>query len=180
MCRPWALARLLPSAVRVRIKSRSTSARRPSTAITKRPVLVPVSAHGSASDRNCAFASTMRLTMPNRSKVERASRSIRVTVTTSPGAEAVEHAEKLAPVGPRAGHLLAVDVPAGASGGAKLVKLRVEDLPVGADASVADEAFFRVSFSHILCRHNPLAGLWQANLAKILTYAEESKESTDW
>ena len=102
-----------------------------------------------------------------------------MTVTTSPGAEAVEHAEKLAPVGPRAGHLLAVDVPAGASGGAKLVKLRVEDLPVGADASVADEAFFRVSFSHILCRHNPLAGLWQANLAKILTYAEESKESTE-
>jgi hypothetical protein len=46
----------------------------------------PVSAHGSAKDRNCALASTMRLTMPNRSKVLRASRSIRVTVTTSPGA----------------------------------------------------------------------------------------------
>jgi hypothetical protein len=27
-------------------------------------VLVPVSAHGSARDRNCALASTMRLTMP--------------------------------------------------------------------------------------------------------------------
>jgi len=31
MCFPWALARLLPSAVRVRIRSRSTSARPPST-----------------------------------------------------------------------------------------------------------------------------------------------------
>ena len=47
MCFPWALARLRPSAVRVRIKSRSTSARPPSTASIKRPVLVPVSAHGS-------------------------------------------------------------------------------------------------------------------------------------
>jgi hypothetical protein len=83
---PWALARLLPSAVRVRIRSRSTSAKPPSTAGIKRPVLVPVSAHGSAEDRNCALASTMRLTMPNRSKVLRARRSIRVTVTTSPGA----------------------------------------------------------------------------------------------
>jgi hypothetical protein len=48
-------------------------------------VLVPVSTHGSANDRNCASASTMRLTMANKSKVLRASRSIRVTVTTSPG-----------------------------------------------------------------------------------------------
>jgi len=60
-----------------------------STASIKRPVLVPVSAHGSANDRNCALASTMRLTMPNRSKVLRARRSIRVTVTTSPGARAL-------------------------------------------------------------------------------------------
>jgi len=35
---PWALARSLPSAVRVRIKSRSTLARPPSTASIKRPV----------------------------------------------------------------------------------------------------------------------------------------------
>ena len=39
------------------------------------PVLVPVSAHGSANDRNCALASTMRLTMPNSSKLLRARRS---------------------------------------------------------------------------------------------------------
>ena len=49
-------------------------------------MLVAVSAHGSVKERNCAFASTMRLTMPNRSKVLRASRSLRVTVTKSPGA----------------------------------------------------------------------------------------------
>jgi hypothetical protein len=48
-------------------------------------VLVPVSAHGSASERNCALASTMRLTMPNNQKVLRASRSMRVTITASPG-----------------------------------------------------------------------------------------------
>jgi hypothetical protein len=59
ICCPWALARLLPSAVRVRIRSRSTSARPPRTAIISRPVLVPVSAHGSARERNCALASTM-------------------------------------------------------------------------------------------------------------------------
>ena len=43
-----------------------------------------------------------------------------------------EHLEKLASVGPgrRAGHLFPVDVPAGASGSAKLVKLAVEGLPV--------------------------------------------------
>jgi hypothetical protein len=58
VCCPRALARLLPSAVRVRIRSRSTSARPPITAKHHRPVLVPVSAHGSANDRNCALAST--------------------------------------------------------------------------------------------------------------------------
>ena len=70
-------------------------------------VLLLPSARGSESDRNCALASTMRLTMPNRSRVLRASRSILVTVTTSPGAERLEHLEKLAAVDVRAGHLLA-------------------------------------------------------------------------
>ena len=36
------------------------------------------------------------------------------------------------------------------SGGAQLLKLRVEGLPVGADAGVADEAFFGVRFDHYL------------------------------
>jgi hypothetical protein len=73
---------------------------------------------------------------------------MRVTVTTSPGAEVFEHVEKLAPVGSRAGHLLAVNL--GASRAAKLLELAVEGLPHGADAGIADKAFFEVIFDHIL------------------------------
>ncbi len=73
---------------------------------------------------------------------------MRVTVTTSPGARAVEHFEKLAPVVVRARHLLAVNL--GAARTAKLLKLGVERLPVGADAGIAEAAVLRVSFSHIL------------------------------
>jgi len=51
----------------------ATSASPPSTASINRPVLLALSAHGSAKDRNCALASTIRLTMANRSKVLRAS-----------------------------------------------------------------------------------------------------------
>src|SRR5215468_8347351 len=47
-CFPCVFTRLRPPAVRVRIRSRSTSAKPPRTAIISRPVLVPVSAHGSA------------------------------------------------------------------------------------------------------------------------------------
>ena len=72
MCCPRAVARLWPSAVRVRIRSRSTSARPPNTASMSRPVLVPVSAQGSAKDLNRAPASAICLTMANKSKVERA------------------------------------------------------------------------------------------------------------
>jgi len=149
MCFPWALARLLPSAVRVRIRSRSTSAKPPSTASIKRPVLVSVSAHGSANDRNCALASTMRLTIPE--QVEGAARK-----PVDPchrhhvaGGKPIEHPQKLAPVGPRAGHLLFVDVPAVAPCLAQLLKLAVEGLPVGRNAGIADEPFFRMSFGHI-------------------------------
>ena len=49
----------------------------------------PAPRGGSAKDRNCALASTICLTMANRSNVERARRSIRVTVTMSPGATAL-------------------------------------------------------------------------------------------
>ena len=74
-------------AVHVRIRSRSTSAKPPNTASIKRPVLVPVSAHGSASDRNWGLWSPRcALTIANKSNVLRPSRSMRVTVTTSPGA----------------------------------------------------------------------------------------------
>jgi hypothetical protein len=43
---PAPLCAIAAAAVRVRIRSRSSSARPPSTATVKRPVLVPVSAHG--------------------------------------------------------------------------------------------------------------------------------------
>ena len=49
---PRFCARLRPSAVRVRIRSRSTSANPRNTAIISRPVLVVVLAYGSASERN--------------------------------------------------------------------------------------------------------------------------------
>jgi hypothetical protein len=61
MCCPRVLARFRPSAVRVRIRSRSPSARPHRTAIINRPVLVSVSARNSARDQNCPPASTMRL-----------------------------------------------------------------------------------------------------------------------
>src|SRR5205807_10428721 len=72
------------------------------------------------------------------------------------GGQLAEHPVKLAPVGPRARHLLAIDVPAAASGGAKLLKLAVEGLPVGADAGIADKPFFGVSFDHTYDAYKPL------------------------
>jgi hypothetical protein len=45
-----------------------------------------------------------------------------------------------------------VDVPAAASGSAKLLKLRVKRLPASRDTGVADEAFFGISFGHTLRR----------------------------
>jgi hypothetical protein len=50
---------------------------------------------------------------------------------------------------------VAVDIPAAASCGAKLLKLGVEGLPVGADAGIADEPFFGMSFGHILREAKP-------------------------
>jgi hypothetical protein len=47
-------------------------------------------------------------------------------------------------------------VPAGASGLAKLVKLAVQGLPVGADAGIADEAFFGVISGISYANRNPL------------------------
>jgi hypothetical protein len=68
------------------------------------------------------------------------------------GGQLAEHPVKPAAVGPRAGRLLAVDVPARAPGLAKLLKLAVEGLPVGRDAGITDKPFFGVSFGHILCK----------------------------
>ena len=68
------------------------------------------------------------------------------------GAELAEHPVRLAPTGARARHLLPVDVPAAASGLAKLLKLAVEGLPVCRDAGIANEALFGVGSGHILCK----------------------------
>ena len=102
----------------MRIRSCSTSARPPRTATIKRRV--PVSAHGSTNERNCAF---IHDTLDDTEEVKGAARQPidarhhhHVT-----GGEVVEHAEKLA-----RRHLFAVDVPAAASGGAELVELSIE------------------------------------------------------
>ena len=107
MCWPRFCARLRPSAVRVRIRSRSTSARPPRTAIINRPVLVPVSAHGSASDRNLRLG--VHDLLNDGEQVKGAARE----AVYAPhrhhivGGESLEHFEKLATVAVRARHLLA-------------------------------------------------------------------------
>jgi hypothetical protein len=44
----------------------------------------------------------------------------------------------------------------GAARAAKLLKLGVERLAVGADAGIAERAVLRVSFGHILCKSQPI------------------------
>ena len=84
MMTPRALARCRPSPVRVRIRSRSNSARPPRTVSISRPCEVVVSAQVSRSDLNPApFSDTSPSTF-NRSRVDLASRSSRVTTSTSP------------------------------------------------------------------------------------------------
>src|SRR5580704_13956415 len=95
---PRATARARPSPVRARIRSRSNSARPPSTVNIKRPCDVVVSAHASPSERKPAFLPVIAASVFNRSRVDRASRSSRVTIHVA-GIELVEQAAKLRPVG---------------------------------------------------------------------------------
>ena len=81
---PRATARARPSPVRARIRSRSNSASPPSTVSISRPCDVVVSAHVSPSERKPAFLAVIAARVFNRSRVDRASRSSRVTVSTSP------------------------------------------------------------------------------------------------
>src|SRR5262249_34735870 len=120
---------------------------RPKRLSSAAPVLVPVSAHGSASERNCALASTICLTMANRSKVLRARRSMRHRHHIA-GAKGLEHFEKLAAVIVRTRHLLAENLRTARA--SKLLKLRVERLSVSADSGVAETAVLRRSSDHIL------------------------------
>ena len=96
MCRPRSLARLRPSAVRVRIGSQPPSTSPPRTAIVSRPVLVAVSAQSSTSDRNCPRhpRSASRSRTGQRSPPRR---PIRVTATTPPGARALEQPRQRPP-----------------------------------------------------------------------------------
>ena len=150
MAFPWALARLLPSAVRVRIRSRSTSAseygehQAPGAGAGVRPRLrqrseLRLGVHDALDDAEQVEGAARQPIDPrDRHHVA--------------GCEPVEHFEKLSAVTVRAGHLLAVNVPAAASGIAKLLKLSVERLPVGRDAGIADEPFFEMSLGHTLCK----------------------------
>jgi hypothetical protein len=64
------------------------------------------------------------------------------------GGEGVWQFEKLAAVAARARHLLAVNLRTACA--AKLLKLGVERLPVGANASIAETAILRMNSGHIL------------------------------
>jgi hypothetical protein len=81
---PRAIARARPSPVLALISSRSNSARPPSTVSINRPCGVVVLAQVSPRERKPAFRSPIDARTFNRSLVERASRSSRVTITTSP------------------------------------------------------------------------------------------------
>jgi len=70
------------------------------------------------------------------------------------GGEGLEQFEKLAAVAVRARHLLAVNLRTARA--AKLPKLGVERLPVGADAGIAETAVLRFSFGLILCKPLPI------------------------
>ena len=86
MWTPRDRARFLPSPVRARIRSRSNSARPPSTVSINLPCAVVVSAHASANERKPAPAFAIASMMLRRSRVDRASRSSRVTSSVSPSA----------------------------------------------------------------------------------------------
>jgi len=81
-------ARFRPSSVLARISSRSNSASPPSTVSISLPCAVVVSAHASASDLKPAPAFATASSTLSRSRVERASRSSRVTSNTSPAPRA--------------------------------------------------------------------------------------------
>ena len=76
---PRSLARTIPSPQRERISSRSNSASPPRTVMIRRPWAFVVSAQASLRLRKLAPRSLMVLSRLSRSRVERASRSSRVT-----------------------------------------------------------------------------------------------------
>src|ERR1700719_961776 len=126
---PFALARSRPSPVRARINSRSNSASPPSTVSIRRPWAVVVSAHVSLSERKPAPLPVIAASVFNRSRVDRASRSRRVTVKHVALFKLADDAAQLGAVGSRAACRFPKDLLG--SGGAQLLHLRVEALAVG-------------------------------------------------
>jgi len=118
----------------------------------KRPVLVPVSAHGSGSERNCTLHA--HDAPDDTDQVEDAARKpvdARDCHHVA-GGKGVEHLEKLAPV--RTGRLLVINRPAARA--SQPLKLRVERPPVSADAGVAEGT---AELRHISANRNPLIQL---------------------
>jgi hypothetical protein len=74
---------------------------------------------------------------------DRESWSMRVTVTTSPGTRLSSIRKKLAPVGPLASHVVALDVPAAASGLRQSAQAGFRALAHDSDASVTEAAILR-------------------------------------
>jgi hypothetical protein len=74
--------------LRARIRSRSNSASPPSTVSISRPCAVVVSAQASPKERNPALLPVIAASVFSRSRVDRASRSSRVTISTSPASSA--------------------------------------------------------------------------------------------
>ncbi len=83
-----ASARALPSPVRVRIRSRSNSASPPRPARIRLPCAVVVSAHASPNDGNPDWLEVIATRVFNRSRVDQASRSSLVTISTSQASRA--------------------------------------------------------------------------------------------
>jgi hypothetical protein len=75
------------------------SASPPSTVSIRRPCAVVVSDHASPSERKPAFLAVIAASVFNRSRVNRASRSSRVTIHYIAGFKLVEQTAKLCPVG---------------------------------------------------------------------------------
>ena len=73
----------------------------------------------------------------------------------------------------RACYLLAVNLGC-ASSRPKLFKLAIEGLSHGADAGIADEAFFGISYG----KRKPLIGQGQANFPKVFVLPENPKNRT--
>src|SRR5262249_14102117 len=146
------LARLLPSDVRLRIRSRSTFGK--SAEYRQHQPPSAGAGVGPRFRQGAKLRLGVRDALDDAKQVEGAAR-LPVDARHShhvAGGEAVDHPKKLAPVGPRACHLLAVEMPTAASRRPQLLKLAVEGLPVGADAGIADKTFFGMSFGHIFCQ----------------------------